>query len=71
LTSKLTPGERAGKGIWRATQRHFSAEDKIRNVEDGLRGEDRIAEIFSKEGILLISNENFSVIFRAIDLATC
>jgi transposase len=51
LTSKTTPGEKAAKDIRRATRRHFSAEDKIRIVLDGLRGEDSIAEICRKEGI--------------------
>jgi transposase len=51
LTLKLTPGERVAKDIRRATRRHFSAEDKIRIVLDGLRGEDSIAEICRKEGI--------------------
>jgi hypothetical protein len=31
------------KNIRRATRRHFSAEDKIRIVLEGLRGEDSIA----------------------------
>ena len=39
------------KDIRRATRRHFSAEDKIRIVLDGLRGEDSIAELCRKEGI--------------------
>ena len=39
------------KDIRRATRRHFSAEDKIRVVLDGLRGEDSIAELCRKEGI--------------------
>src|SRR3546814_9171083 len=30
---------------WRQTRRHFSAEDEIRIVLDGLRGEDSIAEL--------------------------
>ena len=51
LTSQLTPGERVAKDIRRATRRHFSAEDKIRIVLDGLRGEDSIAEICRNEGI--------------------
>ena len=51
LPSKTTPGERVVKDIWRATRRHFSAEDKIRIVLDGLRGEDSIAELCRKEGI--------------------
>ena len=43
--------ERVVKDIRRATRRHFSAEDKIRIVLDGLRGEDSIAELCRKEGI--------------------
>ena len=39
------------KDIRRATRRHFSAEDKIRIVLYGLRGEDSIAELCRKEGI--------------------
>ena len=34
------------KDIRRQTRRHFSAEDKIRIVLDGLRGDDSIAERF-------------------------
>lgn len=45
------PAERVVKDIRRATRRHFSAEDKIRIVLDGLRGEDSIAELCRKEGI--------------------
>jgi transposase-like protein len=33
------------RDIRRATRRHFSAEDKIRIVLEGLRGEDSIAEL--------------------------
>ena len=51
LPHKTTPGERVAKDIRRATRRHFSAEDKIRIVLDGLRGEDSIAELCRKEGI--------------------
>ena len=43
--------EQVVKDIRRATRRHFSAEDKIRIVLDGLRGEDSIAELCRKEGI--------------------
>ena len=39
------PAERVVKDIRRQTRRHFSAEDKIRIVLDGLRGEDSIAEL--------------------------
>ena len=34
------PAERVVKDIRRAMRRHFSAEDKIRIVLEGLRGED-------------------------------
>ena len=40
------------KDIRRATRRHFSAEDKIRIVLEGLRGEDSIAELCRREGIV-------------------
>ena len=43
--------EKAVRDIKRATRRHFSAEDKIRVVIAGLRGEDSIAELCRKEGI--------------------
>ena len=43
--------EQVVKDIRRATRRHFSAEDKIRIVLDGLGGEDSIAELCRKEGI--------------------
>jgi transposase len=39
------------KDIRRATRKHYSAEDKIRIVLDGLRGEDSIAELCRREGI--------------------
>ena len=50
MTSKA-PAERVVRDIRRATRRHFSAEDKIRIVLDGLRGEDSIAELCRREGI--------------------
>jgi transposase len=39
------------KHVWRATRRHLSAEDNIRIVPDGLRGEDSIAKPYRKKGI--------------------
>jgi transposase len=39
------------KDIRRATRKHRSAEDKIRIVLEGLRGEDSIAELCRREGI--------------------
>ena len=43
--------EKAVRDIRRATRRHYSAEEKIRIVLEGLRGEDSIAELCRKEGI--------------------
>jgi len=45
------PAEDVIRDIRRATRRHFSAEEKIRIVLDGLRGEEGIAEICRREGI--------------------
>src|SRR5271154_5733980 len=45
------PATQVVKNIRRATRRHFSAEDKIRIVLEGLRGEDSIAELCRKESI--------------------
>ena len=38
------PAETVIRDIRRATRRHFSAEEKIRIVLEGLRGEESIAE---------------------------
>jgi transposase len=43
--------EKLVRDIRRATRRKFSAEEKIRIVLEGLRGEDSIAELCRKEGI--------------------
>ena len=55
MTTKTTkpkkPAEQVVKDIRRATRRHFSAEDKIRIVLDGLRGDDSISELCRREGI--------------------
>ena len=45
------PVEQVVKDIRRKTRRHFCAEDKIRIVLDGLRGDDSIAELCRREGI--------------------
>jgi len=46
-----TGSERVVKDIRRATRKHHSAEEKIRIVLDGLRGEYSIAELCRREGI--------------------
>ena len=50
--SEKEPATQVVKNIRRATRRHFSAEDKIRIVLEGLRGEDSIAELCRREGIV-------------------
>lgn len=54
MTKKDTPkrsAEKTVRDIRRATRRSYSAEEKIRIVLDGLRGEDSIAELCRREGI--------------------
>src|ERR1700752_4113100 len=46
-----SPAERVVREIRRATRKHHSAEDKIRIVLEGLRGEDSIAALCRREGI--------------------
>jgi transposase len=46
-----TPSERLVRDIRRATRKQYSAEEKIRIVLDGLRGEISIAELCRREGI--------------------
>ncbi len=45
------PAEQVVKDIRRRTRRQFSAEEKIRIVLEGLRGDDSIAELCRREGI--------------------
>ena len=49
--SKSTYGERVVKDIQRKTRKQYSAEEKIRIVPDGLRGEESVAELCRREGI--------------------
>ena len=43
--------EKTVRDICRVTRRQYSAEEKIRIVLEGLRGEDSIAELCRREGI--------------------
>ena len=45
------PAERVVKDIRRQTRRQYSAEEKIRIVLEGLRGEENISELRRREGI--------------------
>jgi transposase len=55
MRQKTVPGKQPAedmiRDIRRATRRQFSAEEKIRIVLEGLRGEESIAEIYRREGI--------------------
>jgi len=48
--TRQTGTARAIKDIRRATRKQYSAEEKIRIVLDGLRGEETIAELCRIEG---------------------
>ena len=45
------PAERAVRDIRRRTRKQYSAEDKIRIVLEGLRGEESVAALCRREGI--------------------
>ena len=53
--TEIRSGQSAGrtslKDIRRQTRRHYSAEEKIRIVLEGLRGEENISEFCRREGI--------------------
>ena len=49
--AKGQSAEKAIKEIQRKTRRRFSAEEKIRIVIEGLRGEESISELCRREGI--------------------
>ena len=51
MMTKKRSAEKTVREIRRATRRHYSAEEKIRIVLEGLRGEDSIAELCRREGI--------------------
>ncbi len=49
--TRRTASNKTIKDIRRATRKQYSAEEKIRIVLDGLRGEETIAELCRREGI--------------------
>jgi transposase len=50
-TAAKLPAERVVRDIRRRTRKHHSAEDKVRIVLEGLRGEESIAALCRREGI--------------------
>ena len=61
------PAEKVVQDIRRATRKHYSAEEKIRIVLEGLRGEDSIAELCRREGIAQL----FGAFSLGANLSTC
>ena len=51
LAGRPSSSEQIIRDIRRKTRKQYSAEEKIRIVLDGLRGEDSIAELCRREGI--------------------
>ena len=51
IGTRKSPSEKTVKDNKRATRKKYSSEEKIRIILDGLRGEDRIAELCRREGI--------------------
>jgi len=52
MTTKKQSAEAQVREIRRKTRRKFSAEEKIRIVLEGLRGEQSVAELCRREGIV-------------------
>ena len=64
------PAEQVIREIRRSTRRQFSAEEKIRIVLSGLRGEDSIAELCRREGIVDRKKHGFAVPIGALQPIT-
>ena len=58
--TRATTPEQIVKDIRRATRKHHSAEEKIRIVLEGLRGEYSIAELCRREGIACEQSKHYS-----------
>lgn len=50
--TRQSHGEKVVKDIRRVTRKQYSAEEKIRNLLEGLTGEDSIAELCRCEALL-------------------
>jgi transposase-like protein len=60
------PAEAVIKDIRRATRKHYGAEEKIRIVLEGLRGEESIAALCRREGIAESLYYNWSKEYRRL-----
>ncbi len=63
------PAEKLVRDIRRATRKHHSAEDKIRIVLEGLRGEESIAALCRREAIAESLYYAWSKEFLDVDLS--
>ena len=64
--SRKSPGEKIVKDIKRATRKHYSSEEKIRIVLDGLRGDGSVAELYHREGIYVSDREANPALTKAL-----
>lgn len=51
MMTRKPSAEKTVRDIRRATRKHYSSEEKIRIVLEGLRGEESVAELCRREGI--------------------
>ena len=51
MMTKKSSAEKTVRDLSRATRKHYSSEGKISIVLEGLRGEDSLATLCSREGI--------------------
>ena len=51
MMTRKSSAEKTVRDIRRATRKHYSSEEKIRIVLEGLRGEESVAELCRREGI--------------------
>lgn len=67
-TDSKTEADKTVRNIQRQTRRKFNAEEKIRIVLAGLRGEESIAELCRREGIHQNLYYNWSREFLALSV---
>ena len=51
MMTRKSSAEKTVRDIRRATRKHYSSEEKIRIVLEGLRGEESVADLSRREGI--------------------
>jgi transposase len=51
MMTRKSSAEKTVRDLRRATRKHYSSEEKIRIVLEGLRGEESVAELCRREGV--------------------